>query len=46
MFEICISLYNHYVHCKWRKTFERIDRTREQNKMDVGVATRNPFERK
>ena len=29
-----------------RKTFERIDRTKERNKTDIRATTFNPFERK
>ena len=47
MFETCIyiSLYNHCILCKRRKTFERIDRTGERNKTDIGATNCNPFER-
>ena len=43
-FNICQHFKNR--HKKRRKTFERIDRTKEREKTDIKAATCNPFERK
>ena len=34
------------IYSEWRKTFERIYRTKERNKTDIRATTCNPFERK
>ena len=34
------------MHTNRRKTFERIDRTKERNKTDIRATTCNPFEGK
>ena len=34
------------MHTNRRKTFERIDRTKERNKTDIKATTCKPFERK